>query len=71
MGTFSNTNDVVNVDPLLGTLADNGRNVATHLLMPNSPAINSEINANATDPTSNAPLMTDTRGAADFQELVI
>ena len=62
MGTFSNTNDVVNVDPLLGTLQDNGGNVTTHLLMPNSPAINSGINANATDPTSNAPLMTDARG---------
>ncbi|MCA9061483.1 MAG: hypothetical protein KDA96_00410, partial [Planctomycetaceae bacterium] len=32
-------NDLINVDPLLGTLADNGGPARTHRLMPGSPAI--------------------------------
>ncbi|MGI8640975.1 MAG: choice-of-anchor Q domain-containing protein, partial [Pyrinomonadaceae bacterium] len=63
-GTFSQTNDVVGVDPLLAALADNGGNVTTHSLMPNSPAINTGINANAVDPFDNSILVTDARGTA-------
>ncbi len=63
MGTFGQTNDAVNVDPLLAALADNGGNVMSHLLMPNSSAINGGVNANAVDPFDNAVLTTDTRGA--------
>ena len=43
MGTFSQTNDTVNVDPLLETLADNNGAVSTHALMLNSPALDSEL----------------------------
>ena len=62
MATFTQVNDVVNVDPLLAALSDNGGNVKTHLLMPNSPAINSGINANAVDPFDNSVLNYDARG---------
>ncbi len=62
-GTFNQTNDATGVDPMLGALADNGGNVTTHSLMPNSPAINTGINANAVDPFDNSPLATDARGA--------
>ena len=65
MGTFSQTNDVVNVDPLLGALQDNGGNVPTHSLMPNSPANNSGINASAVDPFDNSVLVKDARGNVD------
>jgi hypothetical protein len=60
---FSETNDAVNVDPLLAALADNGGNVTTHLLMPGSPALNFGVNVNAVDPFNNAILTTDARGA--------
>lgn len=62
-GTFSNSNDTVSVDPLLGALADNGGIVTTHMLMPNSPAINAGINANAVDPFNNSVLTTDARSS--------
>jgi CSLREA domain-containing protein len=62
-GTFNQTNDQTGIDPLLGVLGDNGGNVLTHLLMPNSPAINSGVNANAFDPFDNSALETDARGA--------
>ncbi len=62
MGTFSQTNDAVNVDPMLAALADNGGVVTTHLLMPNSPALNSGINSNAVDPFDSSVLTTDARG---------
>ena len=68
-GTFANTNDVLNVDPLLGALGDNGGIVTTHMLMPNSPAINSGINANAIDPFDNSVLTTDARGLG-YQRIV-
>lgn len=61
-GTFSQTNDVLNLDPLLGALGDNGGIVTTHLLMPNSPAINAGLNQNAFDPFDNSVLTTDARG---------
>lgn len=63
MGTFAQTNDATGVDPLLAVLADNGGNVTTHLLMPNSPAINGGINGNAVDPFDNSTLATDARGS--------
>jgi CSLREA domain-containing protein len=59
---FSETNDAVNVDPQLAALADNGGNVTTHSLMPNSPAINTGINSVAVDPFDNSVLTTDARG---------
>ena len=62
-GTFNQTNDQTGVDPMLGVLGDNGGNVLTHLLMPNSSAINSGVNANAYDPFDNSVLETDARGA--------
>ncbi len=61
-GTFSQTNDAVGVDPMLAALADNGGNVTTHSLMPNSPAINTGININAVDPFDNLALLFDARG---------
>lgn len=64
-GTFSQTNDQTGVDPLLAALTDNGGNVTTHSLMPNSPAINSGINANAVDPFDNSVLIKDARGNVD------
>lgn len=69
MGTFSQTNDVVNVDPLLAALADNMGNVTTHLLLANSPALNSGVNANALDPFDNSILTTDARGGV-YQRIV-
>ena len=62
MGTFSQMSDVLNVDPLLAALADNGGNVPTHLLSANSPALNSGINSNAVDSFNNSILTTDARG---------
>lgn len=61
-GTFANTNDVLNADPLLGALGDNGGIVTTHMLMPNSPAINAGLNSNAVDPFDNSILTNDARG---------
>ena len=63
MGTFSQTNDAVNVDPMLEGLTDNGGNVTTHSLMVGSPATDSGINDNAIDPFDFSPLTTDARGA--------
>ncbi len=68
-GTFNQIGDAVNVDPLLGTLTDNGGNVTTHSLMPNSPAINSGLNANPFDPFDNSLLTTDARGGG-YQRIV-
>lgn len=60
---MSQTNDVIGVDPLLMSLADNGGNVPTMMLNPLSPAINTGINSNATDPFSAAALPNDARGS--------
>ncbi|CAN5425385.1 hypothetical protein BH10ACI1_BH10ACI1_19000 [soil metagenome] len=62
IGTFSQTNDQTGVDPLLAALTNNGGSVTTHLLMPNSPALDFAINANAVDPFNNSILTTDARG---------
>jgi len=48
------------INPLLGALADNGGPTDTHLLLPNSPAI--DKGAAATDPVASAALTTDQRG---------
>ena len=63
MGTFSQTNDAVNIDPMLEGLTDNGGNVTTHSLMVGSPATDSGINDNAIDPFDFSALTTDARGA--------
>lgn len=55
-------NDQTNVDPLLAVLADNGGNVPTHLLQPNSPAINAGLNSVAIDPFDDSALTVDARG---------
>lgn len=62
-GAMSQQNDVISVDPMLMSLADNGGNVPTMMLNPASPAINGGINSNATDPFSAAVLATDARGS--------
>ncbi len=64
-GVFSQISDAVNIDPLLGALQDNGGNVTTHSLMPNSPAINSGINTNAIDPFDSSALLLDGRGVVN------
>ncbi len=60
--SMSQPKDVIGVDPMLLTLSDNGGNVPTQSLMPNSPAINLGVNSSATDPFSAAALTTDARG---------
>lgn len=62
-GIFSQTSDQTALDAGLLALSDNGGNVTTIMLSPTSPAINSGINSNATDPFSAAPLATDGRGS--------
>ena len=54
-------NNIVNVDALLGPLADNGGPTLTHALLPDSPAIDAGDNSLAVDANSN-PLLTDQRG---------
>jgi hypothetical protein len=44
--TIAGTNNVLNVDPLLGPLADNGGPTQTHALLPGSPATNVAALAN-------------------------
>lgn len=56
-------NDALGVDPVLMALANNGGNVTTQMLGISSPASNTGINTNATDPFSALPLTTDARGA--------
>lgn len=55
--------DLINTDPLLGPLADNGGPTQTMALLAGSPAINAGSNALAVDPSSGQPLTTDQRGA--------
>jgi CSLREA domain-containing protein len=65
-GIFTQTNDAVNVDPLLAPTNSNqgGHPVATHPLQAGSPAINGGLNSVAVEPLSNLPLTQDARGAA-------
>ncbi len=63
-GTFNQPNDITGVNPLLGPLNFyGGFPVQSHPLQAGSPARNGGINANAVDPLTNQPLLTDTRGA--------
>jgi hypothetical protein len=60
---LTQTRDQTGVAAGLLALADNGGNVPTIMLSPGSPAVNSGVNENATDPFSAAVLGTDARGA--------
>jgi hypothetical protein len=59
--TIVGTNNVTDVDPMLGPLADNGGPTLTHALLSGSPAIDAGNNARALDDNS-IPLTTDQRG---------
>lgn len=69
-GSFTQTKDVVNINPLLGPTNANqgGHPVFTHPLQAGSPAIGGGINSVAVDPLSNVPLTQDARGA-DFPRI--
>ncbi len=58
--------DLLNVQPMLGPLADNGGETMTHALLPGSPAINAGNNSVAIDPQTQMPLTTDQRGFLRF-----
>lgn len=58
--------DLLNVNPLLGPLADNGGGTITHELLPGSPAINAGNNSVAIDPQTQMPLTSDQRGFLRF-----
>lgn len=53
--------DLLNVNPQLSPLANNGGQTPTHALMAGSPAINGGNNALAINPASNLPLQLDQR----------
>jgi CSLREA domain-containing protein len=53
--------DLLNVNPQLSPLANNGGQTPTHALMAGSPAINGGNNALAINPVSNLPLQLDQR----------
>jgi hypothetical protein len=55
-GYLTGPGDLINTDPLLGPLQDNGGPTFTHALLPGSPAID------AGDPTFSPPPSTDQRG---------
>jgi hypothetical protein len=60
-------NDIVGtsvspINPLLGSLADNGGTTPTHALLAGSPAIDAGLNAWAVDPLNNTTLAFDQRG---------
>jgi CSLREA domain-containing protein len=58
--------DILNVDPLLGPLSDNGGSTLTHALLACSPAINVGNNSLAIDPLTMMPLKGDQRGFLRF-----
>jgi CSLREA domain-containing protein len=58
--------DLLNRNPLLAPLGNNGGLTLTHALLPTSPAINAGNNALAVDPTTNLELRRDQRGFARF-----
>lgn len=69
IGSTSGTNiigntdgNLLNVNPQLGSLASNGGPTQTHLLSPNSPAVNAGNNFLAVDATYTQYLTTDQRG---------
>lgn len=58
--------DLLNLDPILAPLADNGGTTLTHALLPGSPAIDAGNNSVAIDPQNQMPLTTDQRGFLRF-----
>jgi len=58
--------DLLNIDPMLGPLADNGGDTLTHALLICSPAINAGNNSLAIDPLTQMPLTRDQRGFPRF-----
>jgi CSLREA domain-containing protein len=54
--------DLLNLNPILGPLGNNGGLTWTHALLPNSPAINAANNELARDPLNNSMLIYDQRG---------
>lgn len=56
--------DLLDRNPLLAPLGNNGGPTLTHALLPGSPAINAGNNALAVDPTTNLRLIRDQRGFA-------
>jgi hypothetical protein len=56
--------DLLNIDPLLGPLGNNGGSTFTHAVLPGSPAINAGNNDLAVDPVTHKPLLFDQRGYA-------
>jgi CSLREA domain-containing protein len=58
--------DLLNVNPNLGPLGNNGSNTFTHALLPGSPAINAGNNSLAVDPLTMQPLTQDQRGRSRF-----
>jgi len=57
-----NANDKINVDPVIGPLADNGGPTQTHRLLAGSPAIDAGNNVDGCMDNTGAVLMTDQRG---------
>ncbi|MEZ5426428.1 MAG: choice-of-anchor Q domain-containing protein [Pyrinomonadaceae bacterium] len=60
--TGNTDGNLLNVNPLLGSLASNGGPTQTHLLSPNSPAVNAGNNFLAVDAAFTQYLTTDQRG---------
>jgi hypothetical protein len=58
--------DLLNVNPLLAPLGNNGGSTFTHALLPGSPAVNAGNNSLAIDPLTMLPLMQDQRGRSRF-----
>jgi CSLREA domain-containing protein len=58
--------DILNQNPLLAPLGNNGNNTFSHALLPGSPAINAGNNALALDPQTMFPLVYDQRGSERF-----
>jgi hypothetical protein len=54
--------DLLNLNPMLGPLGNNGGSTFTHALLPGSPAINAGNNSLAIDPLTMLPLTHDQRG---------
>ena len=59
---FASTGDVIDTDPLLGTLKDNGGPTPTHALLPGSPAIDGGNPEGCSDMEPGTYLGTDQRG---------
>jgi len=58
--------DLLNLNPLLAPLGNNGASILTHALLPGSPAIDSGNDALAVNPQTMLPLETDQRGRPRF-----